>query len=206
MKSAKMKKINQCPPRSSPFKFFPCLRCGQLKVVALIPIWIERLGLGDLICADCGTCHFLVAEKSNGTWWAIYDRDTRRYPSECYDEIAPPAIVKIQNVDPSRGCDDEAPFVSYGPIMVFKRKRFSAAEVETIWTNSRGRCHLCQKKWRLKQRSKKGWHIDHVIPNCGGGRDTEAMSNFRVACARCNLKKGGGDVQLIKEALLRLFA
>lgn len=187
------------------FRYFPCLRCGQLKVVAIIPQWSGRLVRGDLICDDCDTRHFLVAENKDGMWWAVYDRDTRRYPSEYYDETEPPAVVKFTNVDPGRPDDDDVPFPGYGPISVLKRKRFSQAEVEAIWTNSGGRCYICRKKWRLNQRSRRGWHIDHFIPNCGGGRDTEMMDNFRVACARCNLRKGGGNVRLVKEALRRLF-
>jgi hypothetical protein len=186
------------------FHYFPCLRCGQLTVTALVQQPFERLELPDLTCKRCCTRHFLVAENRDDMWWAVYDRDTRQYPGEFYDEM-PFALVKFKGVALSRPEDDDAPFPGHGPIMVFKRKQFSAA-VETIWINSDQRCHECKKEWKLSQRSRTGWHIDHVIPNCGGGRDTEMMDNFRVACACCNLKKGGGPkVRLIKEALRRLF-
>ncbi|HEV2393044.1 MAG TPA: HNH endonuclease signature motif containing protein [Verrucomicrobiae bacterium] len=138
-------------------------------------------------------------------WWAAYDRDTRRYPAEFYDETEPPAIVKFKDVPLSHPEDDDAPFPGHGPVMVYRRWRFSPGEVMAVWAQSKGRCHICGKRWKINQRGRKGWHIDHVIPNCGGGRDTEMMDNFRVACARCNLRKGGGNVRLVNEALRRLF-
>lgn len=78
--------------------------------------------------------------------------------------------------------------------MVAKRKTyFSAKEVADIWRRTKGRCHLCQRKrWRLEQRSRHGWHIDHVHPNVGGLAGTEQPDNFLVACAKCNLRKGRG--------------
>lgn len=68
-------------------------------------------------------------------------------------------------------------------------------EVEKIWRASNGRCHICKRKWNLDQRSKYGWHIDHVIPHIGGGQDVEKLSNMRVACSACNLKKGKGYLE-----------
>ena len=56
------------------------------------------------------------------------------------------------------------------------------------------------------QRGRKGWHVDHVIPNGGGGRETEMLDNFGVACAGCNLRKGRGYTnRSIKEAIRNLF-
>lgn len=42
--------------------------------------------------------------------------------------------------------------------------------------------------------------MDHLIPHTGGGADTETLENMKVACSRCNLKKGKG----YSEAAIRL--
>ena len=148
--------------------------------------------------------HFLRVEIRNGVWHAVYDRDTRRYPSEYYDDV-PFVRVELKRV-PLGQQDDDAPFSCYGPIVVFKRKRFSQAERRQIWLQSDRKCHLCDKCWKLGHHGRKGWHVDHVIPNVGGGGDTEIMGNFRVSCAKCNLKKGRGYTEAeVREALRGLF-
>lgn len=199
------------PPRQtkrySPFKFFPCLRCGQFTVAALIPQPrpFEKLELSDLTCKRCAAPHFLIAKIEDKMCWAVYDRDTRRYPSEFYDEN-PFVCVKLKDAPLTHSGNDDSPFPCYGPIVVFKRKRFTRQEIRTTWLRSGCRCHICQKKWRLGQHGRTGWHVDHFIPNSGGGRDTEMMDNFLVACARCNLKKGRGyTTRLVREALRSLF-
>jgi 5-methylcytosine-specific restriction endonuclease McrA len=128
-----------------------------------------------------------------------------RYPMEQYDDHTFPKIVLREAH--SRGEFDDSDDSLFGPIVIYKRKKhFRQAEKEAIWLTSRRRCHLCGKRWGLKQRSQNGWHIDHVIPNVGGGKDTEGLANFRVACARCNLKKGRGYTErTIREALKQMF-
>jgi len=191
--------------RFSPFKFFPCLRCGRLTVAALIPEAFNSLELRDLTCKRCATPHFLIARVEDGMWWAVYDRDTRRYSSDYYDEM-PFVRVEVPNVPLSQPEDDDAPYPHYGPISIYRCKRFSPEEIQTIWLQSRRRCHICGKGWRLNQHGRTGWHVDHWIPNSGGGRDTEMMDNFRVACASCNLKKGRGyTARSIRKALRTLF-
>lgn len=93
-----------------------------------------------------------------------------------------------------------------GPIMIYPRKaRFTKTEVLEIWRESGKKCHICNKSWALDERSRSGWHIDHVIPHIGGGADTEKLTNLRVACATCNLKKGRGYTESrIKLSISRL--
>jgi DNA-directed RNA polymerase subunit RPC12/RpoP len=189
--------------KTSPFKILPCLRCGRFSVDFLVPYRWEKLELGELTCKRCSTPHFLKARIENGTWWAIYDRDTRRYPSDYYDE-QPFVLVKFKKVPLSH--TDDAPFPYRGPIIVFKRRRLSCDEVKTVWLQSRRKCHMCGKKWKLTKRGRRDWHVEHVVPNSGGGRDTEMMDNLRVACASCNLRKGRGYTnRSVREALEALF-
>lgn len=50
-----------------------------------------------------------------------------------------------------------------------------------IYERDNGICHLCGEK-------PDKIHFDHVVPLSKGGAHVE--SNIKVACARCNLKKG----------------
>ncbi len=182
----------------------PCLRCGRFLVSALIPRGFRHLELTDLICERCWTPHCLSAQRSEGRWRAAYNRDTRRYPSDCYDDIESPVVTLKGGAWKFE--DDDSPFSHRGPIVVYKRKRFSRAQIRTIWGSSSGKCHLCGRLWRPEEHGSRGWHVDHVIPNVGGGRDTEMLENFLVACARCNLKKGRGYSSLaIREALSKVL-
>lgn len=120
---------------------------------------------------------------------------------EQYDDNTFPRI-ELREVR-SRGASDDSDDSLFGPIVIYKRrKHFSPTEEKTIWMNSRRKCHLYGKLWKLRERSRYGWHVDHFVPNVGGGKDTEDMANFRVACARCNLRKGRGYTErTIREAL-----
>lgn len=57
------------------------------------------------------------------------------------------------------------------------------------------RCWWCGKKIKGNE-----YHIDHVIPIMRGG--TNDVSNLRIACPECNLKKGARSAG---EAFGRLF-
>lgn len=82
---------------------------------------------------------------------------------------------------------------TFGPIVIYPRKKnYKRSEILEIWETTGGTCHLCGRKWKLSERSRLGWHVDHVIPHIGGGPETEQLSNLRVACAKCNLDKGRG--------------
>jgi 5-methylcytosine-specific restriction endonuclease McrA len=118
---------------------------------------------------------------------------------EYYDDGELPPIATLNACRHSAGESSDDRFA--GPIVVYSRKKsFSRSEVEAIWRATKGRCHICHQCWPLDRRGKRGWHIDHVIPHIGGGREVEKLPNFRVACARCNLKKGKG----FTEASIRL--
>ena len=195
------------PREVSSFKVLPCLRCGRFSVGFLLPMSVVRIELGDLMCKHCETAHFLTLRAEDGNRLAIYDRDTRRYPSDHYDE-QPFVLIKHEDVPLNHPSDNEAPFPGRGPIVIFVRKRyFSREEVFAIWKKTNGRCHLCRKKkWKLSERGRHGWHIDHFIPHSGGGRETEMMGNFLVACAPCNLRKGRGYTnRILRESVLALF-
>ena len=202
-----MKRHKRAKGKYSPFKYFPCLRCGQTTVAALIPQPTDELEMGDLTCKRCATPHYLIARKQGGMWWAIYDRDTRRYPSDHYDEPPSLKLAPQKKVPLTHPGNDEAPYPQHGPIFIYQRKRFSPEEARQVWRQSGGWCHLCEnKRWKLNERGRWGWHIDHVIPNIGGGWDTEMMDNFRVACAICNLRKGKGYTErTIRNVLQSLF-
>ena len=162
----------------------PCLRCGKKSVALLAPKPAEPFERNDLFCDHCGARHILAVKSDR----VIYDRDTRRYPSENYDDNEFP-VIKLYAGKHSKFPDS----AMSGPIIICKRKRrFSLDELRIIFKRSKGRCHLCQKRWKLSGHGRTGWHVDHEIPNAGGGCETEEIENFRVACARCNLKKGCG--------------
>jgi 5-methylcytosine-specific restriction endonuclease McrA len=118
---------------------------------------------------------------------------------EYYDDGELPPIATLHACVHSAGESNDDVFA--GPIVVYPRKKnFSRSEVEVIWRATKGRCHICSQRWPLDRRGARGWHIDHVIPHIGGWREVEKLPNFRVACARCNLKKGKG----FTEASIRL--
>jgi 5-methylcytosine-specific restriction endonuclease McrA len=113
----------------------------------------------------------------------------------------PPNVTLYARRSASDEWDDET---FAGPIVVYPRKRrFSRFEVEAIWRASKGRCHICKQRWPIAARGPRGWHIDHVIPHIGGGREVEELWNLRVACAKCNLKKGKGYTKAVISLGLR---
>jgi hypothetical protein len=169
----------------------PCKACGQWRVSFLIA---EPFGsFGPVHCRnrECEAAHDLIVSPAQRTGWlVIFDRNTLRYPDEHSDE-PPHPVIRFKAL--KRAFAGDADTVD-GPIIVAKRKTyFSKSEIRAIWQRTHGRCHLCRRKrWRLNQRARFGWHIDHVLPNVGGTNGTESPDNFRVACARCNLRKGRG--------------
>jgi hypothetical protein len=76
----------------------------------------------------------------------------------------------------------------------------------TVRARAGGRCQYC-----LMHESFQGatFHIEHIIPQCKGGRSD--LENLALACPGCNLHKGsritaidpatGGDVQLFHPIL-----
>jgi 5-methylcytosine-specific restriction endonuclease McrA len=183
----------------------PCLRCG----LAGVPIAPLFLLLGNRtstpFCRFCGVPHYLSVALESDSFVFCYQRYTLRYPLDHYDDGDAPPLVRY---NAAKHASDESNGDTFsGPIVVYPRKRrFSRSEVNTIWKATRGRCHICNRHWPIAARGPHGWHIDHVIPHIGGGRDTEELSNFRVACARCNLKKGKGYTEARIRLSLRYLA
>jgi 5-methylcytosine-specific restriction endonuclease McrA len=141
----------------------------------------------------CGAQHFLSIRDGNGGFVVQYQRYTQRYAPDEYDDgtTFPVITLGVVRASKARVSDHAGPFS--GPIVVYpRRKRFSADDLHEIWTASHGRCHLCNRRWKLAHRGRDGWHVDHVIPHAGGGIDTESLRNLRLACARCNIRKGRG--------------
>lgn len=176
----------------------PCLRCGDLSVPVNVALGFSPR---DVIpCMHCDALHYLALYFIGDRLHVCYQRYTQRYPLEEYDGSDPHIIICHSR----KGSKEPDTFS--GPITVFPRKRFKPDEVRQVWRASGRRCHICGKKWRLKDRSRTGWHIDHVIPHIGGGADTEEMPNFRVACAKCNLSKGRGYTEKqVKLGIRRLI-
>ena len=64
------------------------------------------------------------------------------------------------------------------------------------WNRQGGRCFYCREAFPMKRKyaqrepSSKTtlWHLEHKIPVCRGGTNTEM--NLVLACRRCNLAKG----------------
>jgi len=188
----------------------PCLRCGEH---AVIVSFIFKLKNRDVIqCMNCEASMYLAIEESEKSVKVCYDRYTRRYDLEHYDD-SHPIVVKGKVIDEDYSDEDSDRFLEQsGPIAIFPRKKyFSKSELKIIWERTKGLCHLCMKKqWSLNERSRSGWHVDHVVPNASGGRETEKLSNFKIACAKCNLAKGKGYTELeikqrIRELLVKFY-
>lgn len=178
-----------------------CLRCGEEAVI--VPFWFMVSNRGTFDCRNCQTLHFLEVEANDNHFFIIYDRYTMRFPLEFYDSGETPIISKLRSSSACKntGFDD----VFSGPWVIYPRKRYySKDDIKQIWGNSLGACHLCNRKWKIEERGLKGWHIDHIIPNAGGG-NTENIKNMKVACAKCNLKKGRGYTETVLRVSIRNF-
>ncbi len=64
------------------------------------------------------------------------------------------------------------------PRRIVKGKPFDRGK---ILKKYKYKCVQCSATERLE--------IDHIIPQCAGGADTE--DNLQVLCKKCNMKKGG---------------
>lgn len=183
---------------------FLCLRCGREGV--LIPAWFFLDCRGTYCCHYCEAEHFLSLKQREDEFIVCFDRWTRRYPLESYDDCEESDLTAVR-LHASRVPPQEHENHT-GPIIISRRKkRFTKPELKSIWKASNGRCHICEHHWRLKDHCRAGWHVDHVIPNVSGGPGTELMANFRVACAKCNLKKGRGYKELdIHHAVAQLVS
>lgn len=115
-----------------------------------------------------------------------YDRYTMGYPLESFAEGGRAAARGARA--PGAGRSDDDGFSGF--IAVFPRKRrFDRAAAQAVWKASKGRCHLCGKRWGANKRGGDGWMIDHVIPLATGGSAAGPV-NFRLACSNCTIAKG----------------
>ena len=174
-----------------------------MKIAALIPQVYDGLHLGELICKKCCAPHFLYFVKMEDGWRIAYDRATRRYPAEYYDEPQCFGVTPTKNISLRADYEKDRPFSGYGPILIYNRVRLSPKRVHQVWLRSGGKCHRCGKSWTLRQHGLYGWHADHDIPHSGGGRDAETVENLLIACAKCNLIKGNGRPERLVERALR---
>ena len=73
-----------------------------------------------------------------------------------------------------------------------RQRNFTDGQKRAIWRRDKG---LCQLRIRCDGTEKLGWddswHADHKKPWGKGGETT--VKNGQVACAACNLAKGGGE-------------
>lgn len=168
----------------------PCLRCGLWSVPVGLIFGVRRRE--TLACVRCAGEHYLEIQPRSNGYDVCYQRYTLRYPLECYDEGLEMPVVTVGVLDSGRAPVTPDGFA--GPILIYpRRRRYTPTEIRAIWQATNGRCHLCQKRrWKLSERGRSGWHVDHVIPHAGGGPETETIANLRVACWRCNLQKGRG--------------
>ena len=71
-----------------------------------------------------------------------------------------------------------------------KERNFTDEQRRAIWRRDRGVCQIAQKCGGVKLEWDDPWHADHKTPWSQGGKTT--VKNGQVACAECNLSKGGG--------------
>ncbi len=182
----------------------PCLRCGSATVPISPVFFLVGRSASTASCRLCEAQHYLSLARTQNGFAVCYQRYTLRHPLEYYDVGEVPPIVRLHAGRHATDRQDSDIFA--GPIVVYPRKRrFSQSEVNTLWRASKGRCHICRRHWALGQHGPRGWHIDHVIPHVGGGRDVERLPSLRVACGTCNRKKGKGYTEAsIRLGLCRL--
>ena len=165
--------------------FLPCLRCGRDSVgVSLLSGAIRRENVWCL-AKDCEAVHYLRIAQCAGGLDVAYDRYTLGGELECYEGGAPPPARGAAGSHKQPTEDDGFS----GPVAVSPRKRkFSDAEARAVWRAGKGRCHLCGRRWRQREKGEKGWQIDHVVPNAAP--TSGEAGDYRLACAQCAAGKG----------------
>lgn len=199
-KTTKAQKIT-APQMGDWISVLPCINCGQDAVV--VGLLFASVGRDTLRCQRCYDIHYLSVKRQGRGIEVQYLRYNLRYPLDHYDESEEPPFIKIK----ATGSADEEDCETFsGPIVIYPRKkRFTKAEKAVIWNATHGTCHICGRKWKLEDHRRDGYHIDHVIPHDSGGKSTEKLKNMRVACAKCNLRKGKGySEKRIKVAIMSL--
>jgi hypothetical protein len=171
--------------------FLPCLRCGRDSVGVSLLTGAARRENVWCLAQDCEAVHYLRIAPDTGGLDLAYDRYTVGYPLETFDDGGTPTATGAQGPE-DRPSDDDgfSGFVAVYP----QKRRFGTAEVREVWKASKGCCHLCGKHWGPKERGKKGWQIDHVVP-LGETGAAEGQTKYRLACTQCTLGKSSHDRQ-----------
>jgi hypothetical protein len=171
--------------------FLPCLRCGRDSVGVSLLSGASRRENVWCLAKECEAVHYLRIAPDSGGLEMAYGRYTQGYPLEAYDAGGPPAPRRARGAkkQPLEAEGFSGPVAVYAP-----RRHFSSAQVHEVWKASKGRCHLCGRCWRSDERGPKGWQIDHVIPNAGGGAGREEIG-YRLACSDCSPRKGSRFLQ-----------
>ena len=62
-------------------------------------------------------------------------------------------------------------------------KTVNRESVASLLVNQKHRCARCRKSIR------KGYHMDHIVPQSKGGEST--LANLQILCPHCNMSKNG---------------
>jgi hypothetical protein len=165
--------------------FLPCLRCGRDSVgVSLLKGATRRENVWCL-AQGCEAVHYLRIGADAEGLDVVYDRYSVGAPLEAYDEGNAPQSPRGGR---ARQRQDEDGFS--GSVSVYPRKkRYSDSEARRVWSVSKGRCHLCGKRWPAAERGKDGWQIDNVIPHFKTSEGDTSV-RLRVSCTTCELGRG----------------
>ena len=78
-----------------------------------------------------------------------------------------------------------------------KRRRISATERASIFTDAGGVCHICGF---TIDGSREAWEIEHIIPLEMGGDEAKGSTNLAPAHALCHRPKSAEDARHIAKA------
>lgn len=74
-------------------------------------------------------------------------------------------------------------------VLLDNERNFTEDQRRAIWRRDSGICQIANKCGGIKLEWDDNWHADHKTPWKAGGKTS--VENGQVACAKCNLAKGG---------------
>lgn len=74
-------------------------------------------------------------------------------------------------------------------VLLDEQRSFTEDQRRAIWRRDEGVCQIADKCDGTKWGWNSNWHADHKVPWSAGGKTS--VENGQVACATCNLAKGG---------------